>query len=105
MSIVESGGNLCFYAIQYAVNDIGYSFGVNNLLIGLVEIVTTLVVGKYVVDLPRKKTLIITYAIVPVLTSFFIFDSVSQSAFLCTFLILVTRVMTSTSLFIQQLAI
>lgn len=63
-------GNLCFYAIQYAVNDIGYSFGVNNLLIGLVEIATTLVVGKYVVDLPRKKTLIITYAIVPVLTSF-----------------------------------
>lgn len=35
MSIVESGGNLCFYGIQYAVNDIGYSFGVNNLLIGL----------------------------------------------------------------------
>jgi hypothetical protein len=36
MSIVEAGGNLCFYAIQYAVNDIGYNFGINNLLIGLV---------------------------------------------------------------------
>jgi C4-dicarboxylate transporter len=35
MAIVESGGNLCFYAIQYAINNIGYSFGINNLVLGL----------------------------------------------------------------------
>lgn len=35
MSFVEAGGNLCFYGIGFAINDIGYSFGAMNLAIGL----------------------------------------------------------------------
>lgn len=95
MSIVESGGNLCFYGIQYAVNDIGYSFGVNNLLIGLTEIIATLIIGEFVVNLPRKRTLSIVYGAVPFLASLFMIDFILSSPFLCILIILSMRVMTS----------
>ena len=32
--ITETGGNLIFYGISFAMNDIGLSYGVNNLLLG-----------------------------------------------------------------------
>lgn len=69
-----------------------------NLLIGFVEIGTTLVMGQLVVDLPRKKTLSIVYGMVPILTSFFIIDFVAASPFLGTLIILIMRVMTSNHL-------
>lgn len=34
MSIVESGGNLFFYGIEYAIDDIGFNYGADNLVIG-----------------------------------------------------------------------
>lgn len=34
MAIVESGGNLFFYGIQYAIDDIGFNYGVDNLVLG-----------------------------------------------------------------------
>lgn len=76
MCIVESGGNLCFYGIQYAVNDIGYSFGLNNLLIGVTEIIATLIIGEFVENLPRKRTLSIVYGVVPFLASLFMINLV-----------------------------
>lgn len=105
MSLVESGGNLCFYGIEYAINDIGYSFGINNLVIGITEIATTLVVGRHVTTMERKKSLSIVYAITPVLTMFFIFDFVSSSPFLCTLVIALMRIMTSKFVVTQQLVI
>lgn len=101
MFIVESGGNLCFYGIQYAVNDIGYSFGVNNLLIGLTEVVATLIIGELVVNLRRKRTLTIVYGTVPFLASLFISDFVMSSPFLCILIILTMRIMTSNCRLIQ----
>lgn len=95
MSIVESGGNLCFYGVGYAINDIGYSFGFMNLLLGITEICTTLLVGNFVTKMPRKKSLAIAYGITPFLTFFFISPSLASSKFFCALLIMIMRVMTS----------
>ncbi len=103
MSFVEGGGNLCFYGIEYSINSIGYSFGVNNLVIGIVEIITTLVVGRYVVNLQRKKTLAIMFGLAPLIALLFTFNFVISSPFLCTLLIAIIRVLTSINILIQQL--
>ena len=104
MAIVEGGGNMSFYVIAYAINDIGYSFGIMNLAIGLVEIVTTFAVASYVTTLERKKTLAMFYGVTPFLSTFFMIDFVAASPFLSTILILCMRVMTSNSMNIQPLA-
>lgn len=66
-----------------------------NLAIGLTEIATTLVVGKYITNLYRKQTLAIVYGIAPICTTLFMFQIVSSSPLLSTILILIIRVMTS----------
>lgn len=99
MAIIESGGNLLFYGIGYAINDIGYNFGIMNMVLGLTEIVTTLVVGSYITTLYRKKTLAIVYGMTPILASFFMLEWVSGSPFLSTVLIVLMRVMTTSGYF------
>ena len=54
------------------MNDVGYSYGFNNLMIGLVESIVSILMGQLVMKLPRKKTLILMYGITPVFTIFFI---------------------------------
>lgn len=34
VAITEAGGNLFFYGIEYAIDDIGFNFGIDNLVIG-----------------------------------------------------------------------
>lgn len=35
MAVVMGGSNLSFFVIEYSINDIGYNFGIMNLVIGL----------------------------------------------------------------------
>lgn len=101
MSIVESGENLCYYGIEYAINDIGYSFGVNNLVLGLTEIFVALVVGRYVTNMPRKLTIIVAYIVTPAITMLFAFSMVASSPFICTLAIVLIRGFTSNRSIIQ----
>lgn len=95
MCVVEGGGNLFFYGVEYAINDIGFSFGVNNLLIGITETIGGIVVSQLVVFLPRKKTLAIVYGAIPFLGSLFILDFVRSSHLLCILVILIMKTLSS----------
>lgn len=99
VSIIEGGANLCFYGLEYAMSNVGYSFGTNNLLIGIMESITSLVMGQFVTNLPRKKTLTIMYGTTSALTLLFLFNFVSDSALLSVLVILFMRVLTTTGYF------
>jgi hypothetical protein len=34
VAITECGGNLFFYGIEFAIDDIGFDFGIDNLVLG-----------------------------------------------------------------------
>lgn len=98
-AITESGGNLIFYGIEFAINDIGFSYGVDNLLLGSIEIVTAFALTCFMDKVPRKKTIFICYISSGIIGCSFIFPFVHQSKILSSIFIMMLRIFTSMSLF------
>lgn len=95
MAITEAGGNLFFYGIQYAIDDIGFNYGVDNLVLGSTEIVATLLLTRFVSKLNRRKTLLIAYLFTVTVSLIFLIKPVQQSNAICTVLIIFIRASTS----------
>ena len=93
MGITESGANVFFYGIEFAVDDIGFNYGFDNLVMGITEMVMVVVMTGFVTKLKRKKTMFIVYPLTALVSfSFIIFGS---NKYIATFLILVIRALTS----------
>lgn len=95
MAITEAGGNLFFYGIEYAIDDIGFNYGVDNLVLGSTEILVTIILTRYVSKLNRRKTLLIAYILTVGISLIFIIKPVQQSDVICTILIICIRSSTS----------
>ena len=94
MGITESGANVFFYGIEFAVDDIGFSYGFDNLVMGITEMAMVLIMTRFVTTLKRKKTMFIVYPITAAIAfSFIIFGG---NKYMATFLILCIRALTST---------
>lgn len=85
-----------FYGIEYAIDDIGFNYGVDNLVLGTTEIIVTLVLTRFVSKLHRKKTLAIAYMLTVATVFLFIIKPIQDSDIMCTILIILVRTLTST---------
>lgn len=93
MGITESGANILFYGIQFAVDDIGFNYGFDNLVMGITEMAMVVIMTAFVTKLKRKKTMFIVYPITVLISlSFILFGS---NKYVATLLILCIRAMTS----------
>lgn len=93
MGIVESGANVFFYGIEYAVDDIGFDYGTDNLVMGITEMAMVVIATPFITKLKRKRTMFIVYPLT-VLVSFS-FILVGHNKYISTFLILCIRALTS----------
>ena len=93
MGIVESGANIFFYGIEFAVDDIGFSYGFDNLVMGITEMAMVLVMTRFVTTLKRKKSMFIAYSFTALIALSFVF--VGSNKYIATFLILCIRALPS----------
>ena len=98
--ITETGGNLIFYGISFAMDDIGFNFGIDNLLLGVTEISTALALTQFMMKVKRKKTIYICYILSGIFGVSFIFPFVHESRIMCSLMIILLRICTSKQLII-----
>ena len=77
------------------VNDIGFNFGINSLLMGCGEIITAYCLTFFVMKVRRKKTAFICYTLAGIFGLSFAFSFVSSNPVLCSVLVIGIRVCTS----------
>ena len=97
MGIAESGANVFFYGIEFAVNDIGFNYGFDNLVMGITEMLMVVIVSRFITSLPRKKTMYIVYPLTVLVSFSFIF--LGSNKYISTALILCIRSLTSIGYF------
>lgn len=95
-ALTEAGGNLFYFGIEYAIGDIGLGYGIDNLILGSTEMIMAGVLTGFVVRLPRKKTIIISYWMVSGLSFLFMVPSIANSVILVSIIIIGIRALTST---------
>lgn len=107
LTTVNGIGNLFYFGITYAFGPKGLGFGYNNMIFGIVQMVSFIFSSKIglileytVKNIPRRWGIVFFYGSVMCICLLFGFDFVQESTIIASILFAVYRILASNNVFI-----